>query len=37
MLTVLAIAAACGAARALFAALLAWRQVPRSNDDLVFF
>jgi hypothetical protein len=37
MLTVLIAALAYGVLRALVAAALSWRDVPRSNDDMVFF
>ena len=37
MLTVLIIAAAYAAARGLFAALRSWRDLPRSNEDMVYF
>ena len=37
MLTVLVIALACGIGRGLVTALRSWRDVPRSNEDLVFY
>jgi hypothetical protein len=37
MLTVLVAAAAIAAVRGVVAAVLSWRDVPRSNDDMVFF
>lgn len=37
MLTILIIAALVAAARAAFAATTAWRDLPKSNDDMVYF
>ena len=37
MLTVLIGALAYGALRTLVLAALSWRDLPRSNDDMVFF
>jgi hypothetical protein len=37
MLTILALAAAYGACRGLHRALRSLRELPRDNDDLVFF
>jgi hypothetical protein len=37
MITVLIVALAYGCVRALFFAALSWRDVPRSNEDMVFF
>ena len=37
MLTVLILAAAYAVVRAAVAATLAWRDLPHSNDDMVFF
>lgn len=37
MLTVLFIALAYAAARGAYAALRAWRDLPHSNDDMVYF
>ena len=37
MLTVLLIALGYAAVRATFIAVRSWRDLPRSNDDLVFF
>jgi hypothetical protein len=37
MLTVLAIALLYAAARAVLLAVQSWRDLPRSNDDMVFF
>lgn len=37
MLTVLITASAYVALRALVAAALSWRDLPRSNDDMVYF
>jgi hypothetical protein len=37
MLTVLFAAVAYAALRGLVSAIVSWRDVPRSNDDLVFF
>jgi hypothetical protein len=37
MLTLLLIAVAYVALRTLASAALSWRDVPRSNDDMVFF
>jgi hypothetical protein len=37
MLTVLLLAAGYAAARSAVAAALSWRDLPHSNDDMVFF
>jgi hypothetical protein len=37
MLTVLFAAVAYAALRAIASAVVSWRDVPRSNDDMVFF
>jgi hypothetical protein len=37
MLSILVLAAAYAGVRAAAAALQAWRAVPRSNDDLIFY
>jgi hypothetical protein len=37
MLTILVIAGASIAVRGAFAALRSWRDLPRSNEDMVYF
>ena len=37
MQTLLIIAAAFGVARGVFAALRSWRDLPHSNEDMVYF
>ena len=37
MLTILIVAAAYAAVRGAFAALRSWRDLPRCNEDMVYF